>query len=398
MTIHSASGSVRIAAAKVVSITEIAGDAPAATGRLNVVPGDAADHPESGAGEGARPTAAGPAARGDAWMRVPETHEPMRRGDFAAAERAARQAALARPDDAAPRIAIGELLLAQARHGDAAALLAAVPLSGLEGGLRRARDLALAEALSRLQRVDEARRVLEQSPADDTGRIARALAQLEPDFELSERPFGSSAHFVLVGPPGSRPRDIDALLEILEEIHAEIARELGGAPRDRITVLLHPGTEFWESTGMGAEVAALYDGRMRIPAGRVTSVTPALRGALRHEMAHAFVEALSGGRADTRWHEGIAEHFEGSDARPVTEQLRAVARRAGGDWPPPVTHATSHARFAWFLGRWGMAGAREVLAAMVSRGTIDQAVRSVTGLGESELDAAWRRDLAAEKP
>lgn len=395
VTVFSQSGSIRVDAAKVASVTELEA-APARETRLNFTEdvsetADAARDPARGqAVLGARPV-----LEGDAWRRSPEIAALVRRRDYLGAERVARREAIARPEDRVAAIALGEILLAQARHGDAVTALRSVMVSGLEDSLRRARDLALAEALARLQRVDEAQSVLRQTPPDAEGRVAEALATLSPDLSLSERPFGSSAHFVLVGPPGSRPREIDSLLSQMERIHSELTRQLGGSPRDRITVILHPGTEFWETTGMGSGVGALYDGRMRIPAGGLSSPSGSLLATIRHEMAHAFIEALAGGRADVRWHEGIAEHFEGSDARATIRELKRAAR-SGGAWPPAISHASSHARLEWFLSRWGMEGVRGVLAALASRGTIDEAVRSVTGLGESELDEAWRRDLASE--
>lgn len=387
VSIVSASGTVTLPASKVVSIREVSAATVTPDSRLNV------EGPRQAASERAAAT-----EDASAWARAGDIAPLMRSGDLARAESEARRALVDAPGDARFGVALGEILLAQSRPSDAVAALKAVSVSGLPDPLRRARDLTLAEALSRLQRVDEAASVLALTPPDDAGRVAAARAALSPDLALSGRPFGSSAHFVFVGPPGTPSMQVEALLGELESMHAILQAELGGAPRDRITVLLYPGTEFWEATGMGAEVAALFDGKMRVPAGRLSPPSAHLSAALRHEMTHAFVEALSGSRADKTWHEGLAEHFEGSDARPVTRALSESLRRGNVAWPPDVTHATSHARLEWFLGRWGMEGARAVLAGMASRGTIDAAVRAATGLGNTELDAAWRRDLLAARP
>ena len=130
-----------------------------------------------------------------------------------------------------------------------------------------------------------------------------------------------------------------------------------------------------------------------MPAGRIDPPSPRLREVLRHEVAHAFVEEISAGRADAAWQEGIAEHFEGDDVSSLEATLRGVARDPAR-WPPPETHETAHVRIEWFLRRYGMSAVAAILAAMPARG-VDGALRSVTGLGSAELDEAWRRDLVA---
>ena len=185
------------------------------------------------------------------------------------------------------------------------------------------------------------------------------------------------------------------LLDELESAHAQIAAELGEAPPERIVVMLYAGTAFWESTGQTRQVSGLYDGKVRVPAGRLTPPSELLRSVLRHEITHAFVDALSGGRADFTWQEGLAEHFERQDITTQVAALRAACRNGGDAWPPRMSHETAHARMEWFLSRYGMAGARDVLAALRSRGTLEGALQEALRQSDADLDAAWCRDLAA---
>lgn len=375
------SATLRLPASRVASVAETASKPPE---RLNVESSRASS-------EAPAPAAASAPSEGPAWSAPADLSSLVRRGDLAAAE----ALALSRREDPLHAVALGEILLLRARPGDASDVLRGVRGEALGPTLRRARDIALAEALSRLRRADEARQILDRTPEDASGRVAQARAEIDGDAALAQRPAVASAHFEVVAPEGTRTLATGALMRELEAIHATLAAELGGAPEDRVTVLLYPGSEFWEATGEGRHVAALYDGRVRVPAQRLDPPTPALSEALRHEVAHAFVDALSGGRADAQWQEGIAGHFGDPDASRTTAELRAALSRDPEAWPPEVTHETAHARLEWFLGRWGMEGVRGVLRGMASRGTIEASVRAVTGLSGAELDEAWRRDLLA---
>ncbi len=391
--LHLESGQMRLPASRVRSVVE---KADASAGRLNV---EASVTPSPSAPSRG---ATGPAgslldAAARACDRLPAISPLVRGGDLASAESLARQALVTAPGDPTWSIALGEILLMRLRLSEALSQLRSVPARELSPGLTRARSLALAEVLLRLHRPQEAAAALESVPDDAHGSVARARAEATADAALASRGRAGSPHFDVVVPPGTDTLDLGPLLSSLESIFEELRAALGGAPSDRITVLLYPGTEFWEATGMGRDVAALYDGKVRVPVRRLSPASPALTAALRHEVAHAFVDALSAGRADTRWHEGIAEHFEGSDVAPAERALREALRTKGRPWPPPVTHASSHARFEWFLRRYGIGAARQVLAGLATQGTIDAAVRAVTGHDEAGLDAAWRQDLMQER-
>jgi hypothetical protein len=52
------------------------------------------------------------------------------------------------------------------------------------------------------------------------------------------------------------------------------------------------------------------DGKLRIPVEGVSSVTSELARVLKHELAHSFINQLSGGRCPQWLHEGIAQLME----------------------------------------------------------------------------------------
>ena len=54
----------------------------------------------------------------------------------------------------------------------------------------------------------------------------------------------------------------------------------------------------------------MNDGKLRIPISGLSSMTPELAHVLKHELAHSFINQLSGGRCPPWLHEGIAQFLE----------------------------------------------------------------------------------------
>jgi hypothetical protein len=323
-----------------------------------------------------------------------EVQELVQAGRWDAARDRIRLHLVQHPNDHGARIMEGQVLVMQGRFQEALAPLRSV--GSVPANFRRARDLALSEALSGLDRVDEAIRALDGTPEDGRGTVAAARERLRRDLAGSvELLDHSTTHFVIHVPADVGRPDLRPLERALESVHEELVTRLGAAPHERIQVVLHPGTEFWEVTDMTRQVRGLYDGKVRVPAGRLDPVSPVLVRVLRHEVAHAFAENLSRGRLSRVWHEGIAEHFSGRSVSAHEARLAAGLASRPEDWPPSFSHPTAHARVAWFVRRFGERSLRDLLAAVALHGTIDGALRSIVGLDSRELDAEWARDLTS---
>ncbi len=313
-----------------------------------------------------------------------------------AAEALLRSELVEEPGSSLRLVLLGQVLVEQDRFSEALEpLRLAAP--GTNRTLRRARDLSLSVAYSRLDRLDEALRSLASTPDDAAGSVAAARARLSRDLGGSaDLGRFETARFSVHLPTGGGRLDTRPLISHLDAAWNELESSLGGAPGERVVVVIYPGRKFWEATGMGGQVGGLYDGKVRVPAGSLDPPSPRLGAVLRHELAHAFVDALTLGRAGAVWHEGIAEHFEGSAVIPALERRIAAAHRQGA-WPPAYDHPTAHSRLEWFLGRWGLTGLRDVLHEWARRGTIDAALSAVTGLDEAELEHAWGSALEEKR-
>lgn len=142
--------------------------------------------------------------------------------------------------------------------------------------------------------------------------VQQMLAKAERD-QAAEADFTQreSSHFTLryEGQQTSEAlrRDITATLESEYE---DLVRELGVAPRSSIAVILYTGQAFFDVTQAPSWSGAINDGKLRIPVEGMTSVTPELARVLKHELAHSFINQISGGRCPQWLHEGIAQAVE----------------------------------------------------------------------------------------
>lgn len=160
----------------------------------------------------------------------------------------------------------------------------------------------------------QVQRYLEKAQRDETA---------ESDFVQRE-----SSHFTLryegSQTPDSLRRD---LVSTLESQYNDLVRDLGVAPRGSIAVVLYTDQAFFDVTRSPSWAGAVNDGKLRIPVNGMTSVSPELSRVLKHELAHSFINQLSGGRCPQWLNEGIAQAMEpkslSSHGRRLAELFKA---------------------------------------------------------------------------
>jgi len=138
--------------------------------------------------------------------------------------------------------------------------------------------------------------------------LAKAQREQNAEANFTEH---ESSHFVLHY-EGKQTSDSfrGQILEALESDYSDLARDLGNPPRDNILVTLYTEQAFFDVTHAPSWSGALNDGKLRIPINGLNSVTPELARVLKHELAHSFINQLSGGRCPPWLHEGIAQMLE----------------------------------------------------------------------------------------
>ena len=135
---------------------------------------------------------------------------------------------------------------------------------------------------------------------------AQREASAESDFSQRE-----SGHFTLKY-EGKQTSDSlrRGVIDTLESEYDDLTRELGIAPRGSISVTLYTDQAFFDVTQAPSWSGAVNDGKLRIPVDGVSAVTPELARVLKHELAHSFINHISGGRCPQWLNEGVAQVLE----------------------------------------------------------------------------------------
>jgi len=268
-------------------------------------------------------------------------------GDWAAAEQAGRALLALRPEDPAAARGVAHALIRQDRSREAIELVTAF--------LGQHEDAATRAFLDRV-RHDQAS---EQSL--DEAKLAHFHVRY--DGEAHEE----------VG------REI---LRLLERHYATLARSFDYQPTQPVPVILLSSQSYYDTTGAPAWSGGQYDsfdGRVRIPIGGLkAALSPELDGTLVHELTHSFVADLSRGLAPRELHEGLAQYMEGrrmSQLEP--DRLRALAdgrlREVSGFYFGALWLVED------LLAQRGQGGINDLLRAMSSTGSMDEAFRGVYG-------------------
>jgi len=333
---------------------------------------------------------------------VEKAHQRLAAGDPIGATRLLR-ASVARE----PRSLVGWQALAEAylALGDARAARDAA-LQAVRLDARNARSHALlgdaATAMGDGAAAEAAyRKSVELRPDPD---VKRKLGDVAPAPARPSR----GVQFRLKYDGGVNEPLGSAVIKALSEAHGEFARRLGSSPPDPITVVLQSGARLSDA-GVPDWAEGVNDGEIHVPILGLEALTPGLLRVLRHELAHSFIAARTGGNCPTWLQEGISQWLEGSD--PAREDARlAKAAREGrllplvslegpfGSLNEPdaaLAYAQSLSAVGFILKRSHEAGLVRLLSALGDRLPSEEALPVALALSYPELQKAWADSLIA---
>jgi hypothetical protein len=233
---------------------------------------------------------------------------------------------------------------------------------------------------------------------------ATPLSRLPPPPPMALTPVGAQLRLRYDG--GVNEPLGGAVLEAASAVYAEYVRRFGLNPEGALTILMQTDAAFQEG-GTPAWAAGLNDGTIRLPVRGLTSVTPALVRALRHELAHSFVGARTGGNCPTWLQEGIAQWLEGGDPYRADAALVVTARTSkllpllSLEGPFQVlleqdaqrAYAQSLSATAFILARRGEAGLMRLLAALGDGLPSEEALPVALALSYPEFQREWETSL-----
>jgi tetratricopeptide (TPR) repeat protein len=255
------------------------------------------------------------------------------------------------------------------------------------------------------------RRALEMDPENKMIRTLIEKAERELPVE-SKMDKGYSSMFDLSFdaelPPGLSAEVLDAL----ESAYNSVGADLGLFPTTRIPVLLYTKSDYSAVTGGPDWSGGLYDGKIRLPVGGVTKVSPQMRAIIFHEFTHVLIAELTRNNIPTWLNEGLAVIEEQKVfSHPSAELARAAQ---GGRLLPLATLSGSFTSMAgaeaglayqqsysmanFMVTRYGWYAVQGILRRLGEHATIETAVSQA--LSDLSLDLTgvireWLESLPA---
>jgi tetratricopeptide (TPR) repeat protein len=347
------------------------------------------------------------AAGAPASPEVAQARERLRSGDPAGATRLLR-GVLAR--DARSIVALQALAEAQLAMGDGhGARESASRAAALDDHDPRSHVL-LGDALSavgeRVAAQDAYRRGLRLRPDPEVERKIAALAAA-----LAAAPAPSRAQFRLRYDGGINEPLGTEVLEVLAGAYDNYAARLRFRPDDPITVVLEMGNSF-QDTGAPEWAAGFNDGVIHVPLRGMERLSVALVAVLRHELAHSFIRARTGGNCPTWLQEGISQWLEGGNPAREDAVVAAAARRGRllplmtlegpfQSLPPDqvgLAYAESLSAVNHIVRTRGEAAIVRLLAGLGDRLPAEEALPVALALSYPEFQKSWEDALKASAP
>lgn len=232
------------------------------------------------------------------------------------------------------------------------------------------------------------------------GRVERGFTKKE------------GSHF-LVRFDGKENADIGHLIAIiLEEAYLKVGADIGYYPDGKVEAVLYTQEEFRDVTRSPAWVGALYDGRIKVPVGGVTSRTGLLERVLIHEYTHSIVHRLSNGRAPLWLNEGLAQYEEGersgSPGRAnVLRQVEEFVNRGNtiylnrlegsfmglrGD-AVVVAYMVSLSVTEYIINEFGISAVKRILEGLGNGKTLAEAIGATLYISYEDLNKNWLLNL-----
>ena len=198
------------------------------------------------------------------------------------------------------------------------------------------------------------------------------------------------------------------MLAALEGGYRDLSAQFGYEPAENIIVILYTQKEFVDITEAPSWVGALNDGKLRIPMGGVTSLTPDVGRVLKHELTHSFLNSLTRGRCPVWLNEGLAQMMEPRSSGMYAQQLAGLFQ-AQKEIPfevlehpfmrfsalqAEVAYAESLSAVEYLQNRYGI---REIVQMAQSIGSgvgAEQALKNSTGMDYSVLQQRLGEYLA----
>lgn len=216
-------------------------------------------------------------------------------------------------------------------------------------------------------------------------------------------------HFIIKYRDDDKQYDGFEIREILRELYGVISKDFGYYFSHQVVVLLYSQEEFRKLTELPHWASGVYDGKIRIPAYQTGMSDEDFKALTAHEMTHAFVSAMSRGRAPLWINEGLAELQEDR----IRKNSLSVFRKAllkntlmgldelmtlkSLDQKDPETVSLFYEQSlhltGYLVGRYGMFRIKQLLEELGKGKNSDEALLSILRISVQRLEREWKDTL-----
>lgn len=252
-------------------------------------------------------------------------------------------------------------------------------------------------------------RALEIDPENKFVRDMEVKARRESAVEAHMGKEFSSM-FVISYDEGMKSDLADAVLDTLETAYNRVGSDFSCFPVARIPVILYTRKDYRLVTAGPEWSGGLYDGKVRLPIGGASEITPVLRSVLFHEYTHVVVGEITGDNCPTWLNEGLAEYEGRKEYSPPTTELEKAAVSDGllafsgleqsmsslNKKDATLAYQQSYSLVSFMISAYGLHKVREILVNLGSGMRIEAAISKAFadyGLTFNGIQDEWRSYL-----
>ncbi len=216
-------------------------------------------------------------------------------------------------------------------------------------------------------------------------------------------------HFIIKYRDDDKNYDGYEIREMLRGLYTEISKDFGYYFTSKVVVLLYSNEEFQKLTQLPHWASGVYDGKIRIPAYHSGMTEQAFKALTAHEMTHAFIAALSLGKAPAWINEGLAVFEEDKIKKRDTSiykgalksgqllSLDALMTMNAIDQQNALVvglfYEQSFQLVEYLVDRYGMFRVKQILEGFGKGKTSDEVLRDVLKISTQRLEKEWKDTL-----
>ncbi len=148
---------------------------------------------------------------------------------------------------------------------------------------------------------------------------AELLKKVKKEGKVESKFESQSLYHFQVQFDGDKKNDVkvDKVMQLLEEAYTTVGSYFNYYPDVPTPVIIYSQNQFKEASGSPVWVAALYDGKIRLPLNDVAQNVDNLKQLILHEYTHAVIFHIARGRCPVWLNEGFAQLLEGESLSDV---------------------------------------------------------------------------------